>query len=413
MTIRLHDDLELMSLRRMSDSLEATRSMLSQAQQLAQAAHNTLLALTSEFCGAELLKRQEASQDPSQIPPEELVALLRGRFKTLKLLAASDTVSRLAEASRTITELHQEVEAQRNRADLAQRQAEKVASQIHALERTLENERRSRPGVQVKPADTSTSGEASPKDNDAYQTWLADWKAGNRLWERDRALVSFIGESGLSMASDLAEAFARQHELSLRTVYRALQDCVQAGLLEHEAGASLEGRPPNCYTLSAKGTWLYAQMAGEAPKTPLREELLKAHKSDRHLAVILKAAELFEKLGYRVDRQPLRLEVDANRFYLPDLVLRKDEETFYLEVESGTRDKPSLEHKWENALAAGGRICVATDNLNTLRRIQGNVLQWSRLEGRSVTLLITHLAHLKERNPGDSPWYAVKEYSQG
>ena len=59
-----------------------------------------------------------------------------------------------------------------------------------------------------------------------------------------------------------------------------------------------------------------------------------------------------------------------------------------------------------------GRICVVTDNLATLRRIQGSIAQWSIFEGRRVTLYITHLGLLKERKPDEDPWYAVKEYAR-
>jgi hypothetical protein len=47
----------------------------------------------------------------------------------------------------------------------------------------------------------------------------------------------------------------------------------------------------------------------------------------------------------------------------------------------------------------------------TLRRIQGSIAQWSVFEGRRMTLYITCLVTLKEKQPGDSPWYAVKEYA--
>lgn len=100
-----------------------------------------------------------------------------------------------------------------------------------------------------------------------------------------------------------------------------------------------------------------------------------------------------------------------DRYFQPDLVVRKEGETFYLEVEIGEKDKPGIEQKWENALAAGGCIYVVTDNLNTLRRVQGSIAQWSGYEGISVTLYITCLAVLNDKKPGQSPWYAVKEYT--
>jgi predicted ArsR family transcriptional regulator len=76
-------------------------------------------------------------------------------------------------------------------------------------------------------------------------------------------------------------------QMSTRTVHRALLNCVEAGLLDGETVAALEGRPPQRYTLTDKGRWRYRELSREEPVAPGRETLLKAHKSDRHLAVIL------------------------------------------------------------------------------------------------------------------------------
>lgn len=63
----------------------------------------------------------------------------------------------------------------------------------------------------------------------------------------------------------------------------------------------------------------------------------------------------------------------------------------------------SLKPNWENALAAGGRICVVTDNMATLRRIQGSITQWSVFERCRVALCIICLVTLKDKTLGDSP----------
>ena len=67
MNIREHDDLELMSMRRLSDSLEATRMMLLQAQKITQDTQSALISLATEFCGQELQKRQEEYEDLYQL----------------------------------------------------------------------------------------------------------------------------------------------------------------------------------------------------------------------------------------------------------------------------------------------------------------------------------------------------------
>ncbi|MFZ2096500.1 MAG: hypothetical protein WAV05_07655 [Anaerolineales bacterium] len=411
MNIREHDDLELMSMRRLSDSLEATRMMLIQAQKITQDTQSALISLATEFCGQELQKRQEENEDLYQLSPEELAAMLRSRFKSLKLGSSNGAAAQLSEANRILGELRSELESQRNRADQAQLKVNQLEKQVHVLERTLENERHAPQSVEKQATHAPVKADQTSDDAAAFETWFTKWQAENHNWERDREVIMTVGKTGLSISTELEEAVAKEKEISPRTIRRVFVECVKEGLLAKVATASIEGRPPKDYTLTDKGKWLYRVIAGEEPKVSGRQELLKAHRSDRHLALILKTAEKLIGLGYEVEREPLRMQLDENRFYLPDLVIKKDNETFYLEVETGEKEKQSLSQKWENALTASGRICVATDNMATLRRIQGSIAQWSVFEGRRVKLYITSLVTLKEKKIGDSPWYANKEYA--
>jgi hypothetical protein len=410
MTVREHDNLELLSMRRISDSLEATRTMLRQAQKITQEAQAALINLATELCSQELKHQQEWNEDLYQVLLEELAALLHSRYKTLKLASSKNETAQLAEANRIINELRAEVETQRNRADLTNHKAGQLEKQVQILERTLETEYQKRGKAQDSPA---TYSEMVPPSEDSadFQTWYATWQVKNRNWERDRQVLLVAGKTGLSLSPELETMIARKNEISTRTAHRAILECVKVGLLDQALTASFEGRPPMRYTLTDKGRWLYLELTGEEPMAPKHQELLKAHKSERHLVLIVKAAEHFYRLGYDVEREPLRQQVGENRFFQPDLVVKKDSDTYYLEVDTGEKDKTKLNQKWENALTAGGRICVVTDNISTLRRVQGGIAQWSVFEGRRLTLYITCLVTLKERKAGDLPWYAVKEYA--
>jgi anti-anti-sigma regulatory factor len=44
-----------------------------------------------------------------------------------------------------------------------------------------------------------------------------------------------------------------------------------------------------------------------APQVGDHVKILKTHKSERHLAVIMKPADLFTQLGYEIERQSLHL----------------------------------------------------------------------------------------------------------
>jgi DNA-binding PadR family transcriptional regulator len=411
MNIREHDDLELMSMRRLSDSLEATRMMLLQAQKITQDTQSALISLATEFCGQELQKRQEENEDLYLLSPEELAAMLRSRFKSLKLSSSNGAAAQLSEANRILGELRSELESQRSRADQAQLKVNQLEKQVHVLERTLENEHQARQSVEKQATHLPIKVDQTSDETAVFETWFTKWQAENHNCERDREVIITIGKTGLSLSTEIEEAVAKEKEISPRTIRRAFVECVKEGLLEKVATASIEGRPPRDYTLTDKGKWLYRVIAGEEPKASARQGLLKAHRSDRHLALILKTAEKLTELGYEVEQEPLRMQLEEKRFYLPDLVVKKDNETFYLEVETGEKEKQSLSQKWGNAIAATGRICVTTDNMATLRRIQGSIAQWSVFEGRRVKLYITSLVTLREKKIGDSPWYAIKEYT--
>src|SRR4030043_865758 len=154
MNIREHDDLELMSMRRLSDSLEATRMMLLQAQKIAQDTQSALISLATEFCGQELQKRQEENEDLYQLSPEELAAMLRSRFKSLKLGSSNGAAAQLSEANRILGELRSGWESQGNRAHQAQLKVNQLEKQVYVLERTLENERHTRQEIENIPSHT-------------------------------------------------------------------------------------------------------------------------------------------------------------------------------------------------------------------------------------------------------------------
>ena len=323
-----------MSLRRLSDSLDATRTMLRQAQKIAQETQEALVGLASEFCAQEIQTRQEKNEDLNLIPATELAAMLCGRFKSLKLAASSASPERLAEANLALRELGVELESQRSRAEQARQQIERLENQVRALERTLENERQAQRTVEAQAVPVQDESQTEIREINSFESWLAAWKSENRNWERDCNVICCIGKSGLSLTTELDQAIARAYNLSTRTARRAMLECVNASLLEQETGTSIEGRPPQRCTLTEKGRWLYHELTGLEPCNPERQELLKAHKSERHLALILKTADLFDRLDFTVEREPLRLEIESE----PLFPTRSDCEEGWRDFLSGSGD---------------------------------------------------------------------------
>jgi hypothetical protein len=409
MNLQKHDDLELMSQRRLSDSLDATRLMLRQAQQIAGAAQAALLGLAGEFCPNEIQAYQERGLELSRLPANELAELLRGRYKAFKTSGAGQSRENLALANQALEMLRADLKEQRQRAERAEEQARRLQGQVSALERALELERKAKP-AQPAPLPQAEPPEDAPEPDHA--AWMEHWRQANRSYERDSALILMAGQSGAYQARELESLLVENSAISRSTARRAILESIQAGLLESKETAFTGGRPARVLALTERGRWLYKQLSGQPASPPQLDALLDAHKSERHLAQILRIADQFYRLGCQVERQPLRLPLGEGSFFQPDLVVRMGEETFYLEVELGGGEKTSLPDKWQNALTAGGRICVATDNLTTLRGVQGSIAQWAAYEGKQVSLYVTYEAHLKAAQPGDSPWFAVKEYNR-
>ena len=139
--------------------------------------------------------------------------------------------------------------------------------------------------------------------------------------------------------------------------------------------------------------------------------LFKAHRTDPQTGLVLRTAELFTRLDFAVDRKPERIGIDAGQGFQPDLVVSKQGETFFLQVETGLEDdRSALAQKWEQALlVGGGRIWVATGQLAAMNAVQGRIVHWAAQGGRKGQLYLTHTEFLKWVPPGKSPWARIRE----
>jgi len=150
----------------------------------------------------------------------------------------------------------------------------------------------------------------------------------------------------------------------------------------------------------------------EAAPTPGENTtLFQAQRTDPRTCLVLRTAELFTRLGYAVDRKPERVGIDAGQGFQPDLVVSRQGETFFLQVENGQQDDwPALAWKWEQALlVVGGRIWVATGQLAAMNSLQGQIIHWAAQAGRKGQLFLTHAEFLKWVPPGKSPWARIRE----
>lgn len=409
------------SRRNRNNRVEADRILARELLKGLQEDHEMLLKLTTQYCYDELWAHQEAGADLTRIPPGDLIRMLGRRLEVLSgSNAAAQLKPPLEDIQNRLTILSRELEQQRTRTDHVKEELTLRESQIRVLEKSLEAERQSRQAVErlMKPEMMETNQSLDriipvPVEALDHEDWFAAWQSKNKSWERIARVIREMGETGMSQSAELVEWIANDLKVSHRTAHRVLQAAFEDGLLDKSTAAAIDGRPPMRYSMSEKGHWLFRHLTGLAPHPPEHEKLLKAHKSEYHLAVILGVAHEFSRLGYQVEREPVRLEIEENRYFQPDLVVKKNDETYYLEVEVGRSDRVSLNQKWENALRAGGHICVAADKLETMLAIQGRVHQWATIGGYKLSLYLTHFPGLKRKDPGESPWVSVKNMNSG
>jgi DNA-binding MarR family transcriptional regulator len=210
--------------------------------------------------------------------------------------------------------------------------------------------------------------------------------------------------------SEIQKKLAEESGLKPRTIYAGIEECVLAGLVERRAGASAGGRPTDIILLTAKGQWTYTRLTNRAPVPSEYDGLLKAHKSDRQTSLVLKTADHFQRLGYTVQREPTTIRLTEDHIFQPDLIAQKDGETLYLEIETGEKlDRPSLAHKWQNAMiVGGGRICVVAPRPSSMTTLQSHILDWATEMGKKPRLYLTNLETLCNCKPGDSPWARIR-----
>ena len=403
--------LEAMSRSQLKDAIQAHRQFLAKTQKVIQEARDALLRLGMEACGERIDQLQKDGTDLESLELVTLIRLIQENL-TWRSLPTGSAGEEFVNAHQRLAEAQREAETSRRQVDEANQRAREQEMQVRTLEATLKKLQDDRVRLEAQLAAPPTRAVPTSHSDSvpSIAEWFEQWVVG-RNRERLERIVLILGETGLSRYSELEARAAEYYKIGESTCYAMVVDCEREGLVDRsEEMPPTRGRPAKIVTLTNRGRWLYRKLTGKEPVEPEHERLIRAHKSEAHLALILRVADCFTALGYEVVRNPLKIEIAGNRYFEPDLVIRKDGETMYLEVERGDKDRPALEHKWENARMAGaGRIYLAADKPGTLNRLQSNIIQWATLEGKRITLFKTHLEALKTKVPGESPWSGVKE----
>ncbi len=398
-------DLLQMRLRECRDARDALNEIVKAIRGEASSAQQAIYKLGVEFCGEEFDRLYKEHRDFSSWPSERLLEIILPRLRTMQMVAHNAGVypERLAAARQEAEQYKADAERLRQRVHELERELETRIRQIAVLEKTREAEsqadkaaERKHDGVDAATVvPSSARGTVAGSDSATWDTWFASWQT-SRARGNDEAILRAIGNSGMYRVKRVAQ----ETGLPSTTLYRRLDTLESAGVLALTNGTPVAGRPSREVFLTEKGKWVYTRLTGQSPVAPRKERLLAEHKSARHLAVIVEAADAFTRLGCEVDTEPQRIPVEGGVF-MPDLLVRKNGETWYVEVEQGKHNEAALQRKWRNAhIAGGGHLWVVTDKPGRLNTIQGSVLQWATLNGKDVTFHGTHLRALKDATPG-------------
>jgi len=396
---------EAIRIRELEASLEAHRLLLATISTRAEEAREQLFRIGRELGGEEFEGCLAALGDPENIPAAELASQVLSVVRNRKLSPNPDTVEgQIVELQRLAEDLKRQLDVQTKRANAAENSGQDLKKQVEALEKNLSIERGRNKDLaaQIPPPPTPTP----PVD---YSEWFTEWSR-HKSFEGNKKVIIFLGETGLSRQVEIKEKLSKETKMKERTVYDHIEKCVKAGLVERRDGTSVLGRPTFILLLTERGQWTYTRLTGRTAVPSEYIGLLKAHKSNRQTGLILKVGDHFERLGYTVQREPTTIKVAEGHTFQPDLIIQKDGETFYLEVETGEQmERASLAQKWQNAMTVGGgRICVVAPRASVMTTLQSHILDWGTERGKKLRLYLTNLEWLRSCKPGDSPWARIR-----
>ena len=396
---------EEIRIRELETALEANRLLLALESEKVKRVHHQLLCIGQELGGEQFDHWLKGNLENNSSPEElasEIVSIVKA---SLGVFRGSPDANHITLLNRDYEECRSQLDIQTKRAMNAEIQMTELRNQAASYEKSMAEARQK---IQELEATLqSCKANAHPEN---HEVWYLEW-VKNRKYENPRNVLKYIGKTGLARVKQIEDAMMQQEVMDERTVARGVKHCYDQGLLSFKGGLSLHGRPSNLVWLTEKGKWAYSQLTNTAPLPSEYESLLKAYQTELQTKLVLRASELFTRIGYSVVTTPEKIKIDENRYFWPDLLVNKAGETFYLEVETGQdEDRSSLTRKWENALVVGGgRICLVTRKVGSMNSFQSLIVHWATESGKKCRLYVTNIEALKNIKSGESPWARIRD----
>ena len=396
---------EQIRIRELEAALEANRTLLALESHKVRSVQTQLICIGQELGGAQFdqfMKDHLENDLTMEALTSEIIGLVRVR---LGFTSSPAETQSMTPPSHRDADGRTQLETQTGRVMQAEADAAECRKQTAAFEKSLHEARRT---IQELEADRQ-AGKIPPTGGD-HSAWFEQWQK-QKDFERTREILLLFVRSSLELVRQIEKTLAGQNGESPVTVPEGIKVCCQEGLLELTQVKTLNGGSKDLVTLTRKGLWAYTRIMQSAHSRAENASLIKPYRTDPQTSLVLRTAELFTRLGYAVDRKPERIGIDAGHGFQPDLVVSRQGETFFLQVESDqVDDRPALVQKWEQALlVGGGQICLVTGQLASMNSLQSQVIHWATQNGNKCRLYLTNTDFLKWVPPGKSPWARIRE----
>jgi hypothetical protein len=363
-------------------------SKLQDMQHMYAIAHSGLVSfltlLEPEFIEKWIKSGKSLSQLDDRFAQMRVTELLKGlREKGTQPVKGGDEEShkRVVELKEHIVELQDELERGRQKIKALEQENQNLLTQTvvqQQVQRLVQENAPCPPSIpSVTPSSPVNQGMTEPD-------WMIEWRK-KKTFDRDVALLSLIGETGISRRPKIVRLAAER--LGLKPDNSAIVDALNRienrGLIERldlfeKRGADTGGVLPYLYRLTDQGRQAFWLLSGKNASECEFDVLLRRHKTPEHTLLNMKVREFLEEHQvYQVLLESPSLTLPDGHNFEPDITVKDlvTGEVIYIEVERETnKDILSRTQKWQSLYAASnGNIRVICDKPGFMRKLVSEI----------------------------------------
>jgi hypothetical protein len=254
--------------------------------------------------------------------------------------------------------------------------------------------------------------------------WKKDWENWGVAFELEepedtkahiKRIAEFVGKIGKSTIGEIAAGTGLDPLIARKIAQYAMDRCSLLAEQEIPLNIKDRGHPEKIYFLSPKGLWYFIRLTGQVPVASKEGLLVKSAKTGNRGGLKTRVGARFEALGWEVDYNPSQIDFNDNNYFAPDLVIKKDASTLYVEVETGEHIKTETADNWGSKFANASRasqgvLCIVTEVRSQMTTMLGKINFWSvKNKMAPIFIYATTLSRLTEVDPDESPWEKAEQ----